>query len=214
MIVNMNLSRAPAADLTEQLRELIVAGALPPKKRLTQRELAEHFGVSQMPVRDAIKQLMSEGLVTAEGPKTIVVSSLSARDFVDLMEIRLALEPRALELAIPIMTSEHLRSLRAILKRSKPTDSPSVAVKQHWTFHRALYAACDKPRLLAVIDVQHLQLSRYLMPNWGRIGVEAHWAEVEGELLDLIHAGTSLESVAFLREDLERTIARVVRVLT
>jgi DNA-binding GntR family transcriptional regulator len=199
--------------IADRLRGLILEGELKPHARLTQRDLADQFGVSAMPVRDAIKQLISEGLVIAEGQKTIVVAPVSSDDFLDVMEMRLALEPRALELAIPFVSPSDLDGLDAILENSTESDPPRVAVEQHWHFHQSLYKPCRRSRMLAAIEAQHLHLNRYLLPNWARVGVGAHWAEVEREIVVLLRALKAKKAIEFLRQDIEKTIVRVVRVL-
>lgn len=199
--------------IVDRLREGIVDGEFRPHEKLTQRDLADRFGVSPMPIRDAIKQLISEGLVVAEGQKTIVVAPLSAEDFLDVMEMRLTLEPRALELAIPYFDAHIFSEVTKILESSSEDDSSRDSVEKHWRFHQALYHPSRRPRMLAAIEAQHLHLNRYLLPNWALVGVGAHWAIAELALLDLIKAKRDADAMLFLKNDIEKTIVRVLRVL-
>jgi DNA-binding GntR family transcriptional regulator len=204
---------ALSETIVDRLRNLILSGDLAPHSKLTQRDLADQFGVSAMPVRDAIKQLIGEGFVVAEGQKTIVVAPLNADDFLDIMQMRLLLEPRALELAAPYLREADFAGIDAILSSAAAQDTPRDQVDKHWQFHQALYQPCRRPRLMATIEAQHLHLNRYLLPNWANVGVGAHWAVVERDLVDLVRTGDTSKAMAFLRDDVETTIIRVLRVL-
>jgi DNA-binding GntR family transcriptional regulator len=82
-----------------ELRRRIVDGVYAPGDRLTEDRLAEAFGVSRNPVREAIRVLESEGFVLAQPRRSVVVATLSAQDVQDLFDVRLALEPLAARLA-------------------------------------------------------------------------------------------------------------------
>src|SRR3954454_2301695 len=97
-----------AQTIAQALREQILCGELAPSTRVTQRDLAAKFGFSPMPARDAVKMLLAEGLVVQEGSKTIVVAPINSEDFVEIMDMRSLLEPRALELSIPNLKADDL----------------------------------------------------------------------------------------------------------
>src|SRR5262245_17281918 len=78
-----------ANEVAKHLRERILIGELQPRARLTLRDIASEFGISMMPARDAVRQLLREGLAIQEGQKTIVVAPMSVMDFIDIMEIRI-----------------------------------------------------------------------------------------------------------------------------
>jgi DNA-binding GntR family transcriptional regulator len=202
-----------AGEIADRLRRMILTGDIEPGARLTQRELAAGFGLSVMPVRDAIKRLLGEGLIVQEGQKTIVVAPLRADDFIDIMEMRALLEPAAMKLSCPRLTAADIAESWAMLKQARTDEEPFEFVAKHWAFHRSLYKRAGRPRLLASIEAQHLHLNRYLMPNWARIGVGTHWAEGERELLEHVAQRHWAEAEEFLRADLERTMLRVLHAL-
>ncbi|MQA98665.1 MAG: GntR family transcriptional regulator, partial [Streptosporangiales bacterium] len=78
-------------QICERLRDRIIAGELRPGHRLVERDLAEEFGVSRVPVGEAIRILISEGFLEALSPRRIVVRQLSRRDVVQLFDVREAL---------------------------------------------------------------------------------------------------------------------------
>ena len=155
--------------------------------------------------------LLAEGLVVQEGSKTIVVAPVNTEDFVEIMDIRTLLEPRALELSIPRLMPEDFAAARAALARSGTTSDPRQVVANHWDFHRALYRRAGRPRLLNLIEQHHNLLARYLLPSWARYGVMDDWAGDEVELMELAEEQRVQEAVAWLKRDLVDAKDRVVR---
>jgi DNA-binding GntR family transcriptional regulator len=200
-----------AQTIAQAIREQILSGELPPNTRVTQRDLAAKFGFSPMPARDAVKMLLAEGLVVQEGSKTIVVAPVNSDDFIEIMDMRSLLEPRALELSIPNLTAEDHVEARNALARSGTTSDLRQVVANHWSFHRALYRRAGRPRLLALIEQHHNLLARYLLPSWARYGVMDEWACDEVELMDLVEQRRVADAVAWLRRDLGVARERVIR---
>jgi DNA-binding GntR family transcriptional regulator len=200
-----------AQTIAHALREQILSGQLAPHTRVTQRDLAAKFGFSPMPARDAVKILLAEGLVVQEGSKTIVVAPVNTEDFVEIMDMRILLEPRALELSIPLLKAEDIAAARAALARSGTTGDPRQVVENHWDFHRALYRRAGRPRLLNLIEQHHKLLVRYLLPSWAQYGVMADWAGGEMPFMELVEQGQVDEAVDWLKEDLAVARDRVVR---
>jgi DNA-binding GntR family transcriptional regulator len=202
---SLNLAQAIARDI----RERILSGEFKPETRLTQRYLAAEFGYSPMPARDAVKMLLTEGLLVQEGSKTIVVAPTNIEDFREIMGIRLLIEPEALALSMPRLKPAQLEEARRALDLSGLTEEPRQMVNNHWRFHRALYQAAPRPRLLALIDYQHNLLARYVLADWAEFGVMQHWAEDEMELMELVERGRVAEAQDWLRHDLHKAVYRV-----
>ncbi|UXX92955.1 GntR family transcriptional regulator [Streptomyces sp. AD2-2] len=100
------------------LRQEIIAGRLGPGDRLVERELAERFGVSRVPVREAIRALVAEGFVHFETPRRAVVRPLTPNDVQELFELREALEVYAAGLAASRATTEELAEVAELLDRA------------------------------------------------------------------------------------------------
>jgi DNA-binding GntR family transcriptional regulator len=96
------------------LRAAIMAGEFAEGTPLRQDEIAEKYGTSRIPVREALRQLESEGLVRFERNKGVTVKGFSIDDVVEMLEIRIALECRALKLAVPNMALEDFEAAEAI----------------------------------------------------------------------------------------------------
>ncbi|MGX7827924.1 GntR family transcriptional regulator [Actinokineospora sp. 24-640] len=99
--------------VTRRLRDEILDGARLPGSRLVERDVAAELGVSRVPVRDALRALVAEGLVTPRPRSWAVVREFTASDVSDLNEVRAAFEPLVFRLAAQRRTRDGLRRLRA-----------------------------------------------------------------------------------------------------
>src|SRR5919204_6551984 len=107
--------RTTPGMVADVLRDAIMRGVLKGGQPLRQDELAAQFGLSRIPVREALRQLEGEGLVTVNPHRGAVVSTLSSDELQEVCEIRSALETMALRLAIPHLDEEALARAEAIL---------------------------------------------------------------------------------------------------
>ena len=108
------MSETQAARVADRLRDDIVNGVRGPGDRLVERELAEQLGVSRVPVREAIRDLVGEGLVVPRPRSWAVVREFTERDLTDLEEVRTALELMTFRLAAERRTDEQAAALRAL----------------------------------------------------------------------------------------------------
>src|SRR3954453_11705892 len=99
--------------IAESLRDEILRGGIPPGQPLRQEELAERFGVSRLPVRDALMRLETQGLVHVYPNRGAFVISLSGDEVREIYEMRLLLEGDILERAVPRMTPDDWRRIDA-----------------------------------------------------------------------------------------------------
>lgn len=148
--------------IADALRKAIVAGIFQEGQSLRQDEIASKFGVSRIPVREALRQLEAEGLVTLHPHRGATVSTLSAAEVQEICEICIALETTAIELAIPQMTTSNLQKAKAILEATEKEIETSRWVELNWEFHATLYAPANRPRLLAMIKTLHVNIDRYI----------------------------------------------------
>lgn len=105
------------ADMVEILRELIIGGELAPGDRLREAELCARFGVSRTPLREALKILETEGLVTLQPNRGASVSRISAHEVTELFEVISNLERIAVELAIARMNERAFKKLLRMHER-------------------------------------------------------------------------------------------------
>jgi DNA-binding GntR family transcriptional regulator len=156
-------SNVPAPERVRlRLREAILNGELQAGTQLRQDELAQQFAISRIPVREALRQLEAEGLITYQPHRGAVVSTMSSEEIGEMFDIRIALEGRALRLAIDNMTEADLRHARELLRRYDKEGYPARWGELNWEFHSALYAPCDRPKLLGLIEANFGNVGRFI----------------------------------------------------
>lgn len=157
-----------AEAVSEQLRQLILSGEYPAGMRLRQADVAQRFGISTTPVREAFVSLAREGFLVADPHKGMMVRRPNVREMNELYEIRIALEPLATAKAAERITDEDLAELDRILgeMRAVATQSGPRAEAQHAalnaTFHERIYQVADRPRLAELITQMRAQSGVYV----------------------------------------------------
>ncbi|MGB6984784.1 MAG: GntR family transcriptional regulator, partial [Candidatus Aquilonibacter sp.] len=143
-----------------RLRSDILTGRLAPGTRLRQDVIASACGVSHIPVREALRRLEAEGLVSIRPRHGAAVATLSADEIQELYEIRVALECCAIRAVVRNASTQELDAAEAIL--DEIDREPDRWAELNTTFHVALYAAAHRPRLLATIEPIIRSCERYL----------------------------------------------------
>jgi DNA-binding GntR family transcriptional regulator len=136
---------------------------------LRQDQIAEQFGVSKIPVREAMVQLRAEGLIAFLPNRGFVVSELSPAEVEEIYVMRMALETKALERAIPNLRSTDFIRAASVLDISEVEDDSAQWSELNWEFHSTLYQAAQWPRLLGAIEVLHNNVARYLLIYLGSL---------------------------------------------
>ncbi|HEV3423681.1 MAG TPA: GntR family transcriptional regulator [Paraburkholderia sp.] len=153
--------------IADALRAAIVEGTLAPGAPLRQDAIARHFSVSAIPVREALRQLESEGWAKAAVHKGATVAPLSAEEAREIYEIRSALESLAIGLAIPLHTAATLREADKLCRAAERELDPSLYVARNEAFHMSLYAPAARPQLADMIATLHRRGERYLRLKFG-----------------------------------------------
>ena len=149
----------------EALRERILRGAYPDGEPLRQDTLAEELGVSRIPVREALRHLEAEGLVTFSPHRGAVVSSLSLAEIEELFELRAEIECDLVRRAVPNTTPEQLgRATELIDEFEEAMHSGDIARwgPLNWHFHAALYAPANRNVTMGVLQKLHQHSDRYV----------------------------------------------------
>lgn len=153
-----------SALTADSLRERILRGDFEEGQALIQDDLASQYGVSRIPLREALRQLESEGLVTSIPHRGCMVAVLSEDEVVELSEIRALLECDVLSYAIPNMTKEHFDRAQEVLDASKELMTKSAdehdCEAQDWEFYSVLFEASNRIRTLKLISNLHNSLDR------------------------------------------------------
>lgn len=189
--------------IADALREAILRGIFQEGQSLRQDEIATQFGVSRIPVREALRLLEAEGLVTFHLNRGATVSVLSPAEVQEICEIRSALEVTAIELAIAKLTEPDLEKAAVILEASdRVTDAASWA-KLNWEFHATLYAPADRPRLLRMIKTLHTNLDRYVYLYMGQMDDVERMQKEHYQLLDACQQKDTKAAVKLLKRHID-----------
>lgn len=141
-----------AIRVHDALRAAILEGEIAPGARLRAEALAERFGTSRTPIREALLMLEREGLVNVEPHRGAIVRSFDAADLLDLYEVRALIEPHAAHRAATRVTTDQLERLRSLCERADrrgTTVADQIAYNEE--FHRIVAEAAQSPRLTAAL---------------------------------------------------------------
>lgn len=152
--------------VAQYLRDEILGGALPAGSRLRQNDVAERFGVSTTPVREAFAVLVQEGLLSLDAHKGVTVMQPSIEDIRENYEMRIVLECLAAERAAQKVTGADLAELDALLVQMNTASGKSPVDKEYVAlnamFHARIYAIAERPRLAELIESLREQASIYI----------------------------------------------------
>ncbi len=205
------IQRERAVDAVYQaMRQAIVTCAIKPGERLNVEELAEKFGVSLTPVRGAIQQLSTEGLIEIRPRSGTFVANLNDREIDETFKIRCALECLAAEDAIHRITPEQMRRLKALLRvLGKPvvTDEDRKAhEKDNSELHQIIVEASGSRKLREMYDAlnAHIKIVRIhaAETNWP-VRMADEQAEHEA-IVDALEAKDPAALTAALRKHIYR----------
>ena len=145
--------------------DLILDGEIAPGQVVTIQNLAEAFGVSTMPVREALKRLTAAGALSLLTGRSIGIRRLSIDRLADLRRVRLSVEGLATEWAADLMEPDELAQLQrqcALLSRAAKDENVTDYLRANRAFHFIIYNAARSPTLAAMIETLWLQIGPYL----------------------------------------------------
>ena len=153
-----------ASAVLDRVREEILTGRHAAGDQLRQDALAATYGVSRIPVREALLQLEAEGFVRIVPHKGAIVSAISQDDLTDVFDLRALLEPRLFLRAIPLLTEADFAELDALHARFTAAIAARDVVQ--WgllnaDFHARLYAPAPLPRSQAIVAALLQTSDRY-----------------------------------------------------
>jgi len=202
-----------SAFATQRLREAILNGELGPGDRLQQHFLAAKLGLSHVPLREALQRLEFEGFIAISPRRGAFVVPLTAADAAEIFELRVNLETTALRASAKHLSPEQRLLATEICRHADGVKDKLAYGEVNWQFHRALYAACQRPRTLNLIETLWRNASRYSMllrhrAPYLRQSQQEHWDILEA-------AGKQDPELAcrLLRAHIEGAAGRVLNLL-
>jgi len=162
----VRLQRQTVASMTlDAIRDGILHGHYTEGEPLRQDALADELGVSRIPIREALRQLETEGLVTFNPHRGAIVSSLSLEEIEEVFDLRATIEPDLLRRAMPHLTTYQLDHADEVLDHyaiALRTGDVSQWGELNWQFHSSLYAPAERPITMSIVQRLHQQSDRYL----------------------------------------------------
>ncbi|WP_374635052.1 GntR family transcriptional regulator [Paracoccus sp. (in: a-proteobacteria)] len=155
-----------AHRISRVLADRIIAGQIEPGARLRQDHIAEEFGASHVPVREAFRRLEAQGLAVSEPRKGVRVASFDLSEVKEVAAMRAALEVLALRHAAPHLTPAVLDAAEDATRAGDASRDVREWEEANRSFHRLILEPCAMPRLLASIDDLHAACARFLFTAW------------------------------------------------
>jgi DNA-binding GntR family transcriptional regulator len=192
-----------AGIAVSMLRDRILHGAYPAGEPLRQDAIAEELGVSRIPVREALRQLEAEGLVTFNPHRGAVVSSLSLADIEEVFALRADIECDLLRRALPRLGDGHVRRAREILdayERALRGGEVAAWGELNWQFHSALYAPAERPITMGIVQRLHQQSDRYARMQLALTHGESRASEEHRAILAAVAKRDAKRAAALMRQ--------------
>jgi DNA-binding GntR family transcriptional regulator len=198
---------AASARVAAYLRDLILHDALRPGDRIRQEEIAEQFGTSRLPVREALRMLEAEGLTEHEPNKGARVPRLSMHEVDLIYRMRERLEPLALAESVPLLSDDDHARLEDVQRRIEANDDLDRFLDLDREFHLGTYSGCHIDPLNAMVtrlwnSTQHYRRAFVAMGGRARMWV------VNAEhrlLLDAVVRRDATDAERFLEGHIRRT---------
>lgn len=151
----MSPTRQPNKDAYNLILEAIDVGIYKPGDRLVESDLAERFGVSRTPIREALQRLETQSLLERDG-RSLIVASLDHNQMAELYQVRRELEGLAARLAARHATREEIQVLREMVQADNAlVDDPQALSRANRRFHEQLHLASHNRYLVQQLDLVH-----------------------------------------------------------
>jgi len=208
------VQRKTVVDLAvEQLREQILRGDYPEGSPLRQDALAAELGVSRIPVREALRQLEVEGLVTFSPHAGAVVSTLSLDEIVELFQLRALLESELIRKAVPQLTTDVLDRAYTILEAYDAAfEAGDIAEwgALNWEFHSTLLAAANQPLTLNILSMLHNQSDRYTRLQLALTHGQTRASDEHKNIANAAASGDADLAASMMRDHVETACASLI----
>jgi DNA-binding GntR family transcriptional regulator len=196
------------------LREAITTGKLKANQPLPQAEIAANLQVSHIPVREALRQLESEGLVTYQANRGASVSALSTSEIREIYEIRAMLESGAIRHAAPVLTPANLARAAQVLDAAERTDDGAAWGTLDMEFHTIVYHLDDRPRLAELITELLRRVDRYWLSHHLMLKYRETFEREHRALLTALNDRNADEAVAVLNAHLTGASKHLITEIT
>ncbi len=191
-----------ASRISRVLADRIIRGEIAPDARLRQDHIAEEFGTSHVPVREAFRRLEAQGLAISLPRRGVRVASFDLKEVHEVAEMRAALEGLALKHAAPHLTPAILDEAEQAARDGDAAGDVHAWEEANRRFHRLILMPCGMARLLAAIDDLHAASARFLFSAW-QSGWEKRTDHDHRAILAALRQGRADEAAAILQKHVQ-----------
>ena len=199
--------------IEETLRSAILDGRIPCGTALRQQDLADLFGVSRMPVREALRQLEAQALLNVVAHKGAVVAPLISGDAVETYALRILLESEALRLSIPLLEKADFEQAARHIDDMETEHDYTEIGRLNRLFHMSLYSKTPNRRLLSLVEEGLNEEERFLRFNLEAMGLGKLSQDDHRALLLAVEDRDIQRAVTMLENHLNRGVEAITRYL-
>lgn len=199
-----------AAALAERLRQEIDQGRWQAGELLRQEQLASEFGVSRIPVREALAQLQSEGLLRIEHYRGARVSWPTPAEIEEIFDLRRLVESDLLARALPRHEERSGRELARLQEQLEDAQDRLGWIQGDFAFHEALYRPAARQRSMALYRQLRAPVDRFSAQRLGPETRKQGWAAEHRQLIAAVATGDAAAAQAMLAQHLDATRAVVL----
>ena len=196
----MAVQKPQQTDAYSMILEAIDGGTYRPGDRLVESELADRFGVSRTPIREALQRLETQSLLARDG-RSLIVASLDHNQMAELYVVRRELEGLAARLAAKHATDEEVRILRQMVEEDNAlTDNPPALARANRRFHKQIHLASHNRYLVQQLDLVHRTMALMATTSLAAVGRGAIAQSEHDAIVRAIEAHDEEGADAALRE--------------
>ncbi len=189
-----------------RLCELILQGGIAPGEKIAVASLAKAFGVSPMPVREALTRLSAAGAVSVLSGRTIGIPELTRERLDDLRRVRLEVDTIAAEWAAERTDARFIKELETYFSKlleAQNKNDTKLYIEANYGFHFCIYRQAQSPTLYGIMERLWLQVSPYLhlLRELGNFTISNRFHQ---QLFDALSAGDKRLARAAMRDDLNQ----------
>lgn len=205
-------TKSAPTEAYQMILDAIDQGVYKPGDRLVESELADRFGVSRTPVREALQRLETQSLLTRDG-RSLIVSSLDHNQLAELYVVRAELEGLAARLAARHATPEEVKVLREMLEEDYAlVDAPEALSRANRRFHKQIHLASHNRFLVQQLDLVHRSMALLATTSLAAEGRSVDALAEHAAIVEAIEAGDSVRAYEMTRAHISRAFEMRLRI--
>ena len=201
--------------LYRSIRAAILDGTYEPGEELRQEVLANKYGVSRVPLREALSRLQAEGLIVLRPRRGFSVQSMDLVGIMEIFELRMVVEQHAMEVAARVRSEADVREVEALLKEMEALSPASPGYLSEWLkinhmFHHRLIASSGRDRVVEIASNLRDSTEAYVRLEANATGHVDNASDEHRQLFEAFAARDSIRAGAISREHCLGTMKRLV----